>query len=100
MENLDDQTRKLLQEDRTYTEGQDEIRQLSDAIWSGITSKLDQQSPPDQPFADHTTPPHRLRQWLIAASVIGLLLIGGAVWLKAPKPTASLPQPEEKVANL
>lgn len=99
MENLDDQTRKLLRDDQAYTEGPDEIRQLSDAIWSGITSKLDQQPAADMPLY-RITPPHRLRQGLIAASIIGILLIGGLIWLKSAKPNIPVPQPEAKVANL
>jgi hypothetical protein len=48
MENLDDQTRRLLQEHQAYTAGPEDVRQLADAIWSAIAKKLNAE-PADSP---------------------------------------------------
>ncbi len=96
MENLDDQTRKLLQDDQAYTEKPEEIRQLADAIWSDIATRLDTGS------TDTAEAPirHRRLAGPMAASVIGLLVITVAVtWLRQPR-HSPLTQDGPKVANL
>jgi transmembrane sensor len=96
LENLDDQTRKLLQDDHAYTDKPEEVRQLADAIWSDITTRLDKGS------TDTAEAPARRRRLAgpVAASVICLLFIVGAVtWLRRPHP-ASLAHDVPKVANL
>jgi len=55
MENLDDQTRKLLQDDQAYNNGPEAIRQLADSIWSDITKKLD--ADPDLNIGDPALTP-------------------------------------------
>jgi transmembrane sensor len=96
LENLDDQTRKLLQDDQAYTERPEDIRQLADAIWSDITTRLDTGS------TDTAEAP--VRRWRlagpIAASITGLLVIIGAItWLRHPS-HSPLSQNGPKVANL
>jgi ferric-dicitrate binding protein FerR (iron transport regulator) len=96
LENLDDQTRKLLQDDQAYTDRPEEIRQLADAIWSDIATRLDAGS---TDTAEAPVRPRRLAG-LIAASVIGLVAIPGAVlWLHGSH-KSPLPQEGAKVANL
>ena len=75
MENLDDQTRKLLQDDEAYTEKPEDIRQLADAIWSDITTRLDAGS------TDTAEAPVRRRRLAgpIAASITSILVIIGAI---------------------
>jgi transmembrane sensor len=75
LENLDDQTRKLLQDDQAYTERPADIRHLADAIWSDITTRLDTGS------TDTAEAPVRRRRLagLIAASITGLLVVIGAI---------------------
>jgi hypothetical protein len=123
MENLDDQTRKLLQDDQAYNNGPEAIRQLADSIWSDITKKLDADPDlnigdtaltpgdpaltPGDPALASGTPgiPARRRSprtpWLIAASVTGLMLLAGALFWPATRPRHS-PQPQTgpAVANL
>jgi len=96
LENLDDQTKKLLQDDQAYTDRPEEVRQLADAIWSDITTRLDAGS------TDTAEAPARRRRLAgpVAASVICLLAIAGAViWMRQPH-RAPLTQDVPKVANL
>ncbi|HLX65442.1 MAG TPA: FecR domain-containing protein, partial [Puia sp.] len=96
MENLDDQNRKLLQDDQAYTDRPEEVRQLADAIWSDITTRLDTGS------TDTAEAPARRRRLAgpVAASVLGLLvLIGAVMWIRQPRP-APLTRDVPKVANL
>lgn len=96
MENLDDQTRKLLQDDRAYTDKPEEVRELADAIWSDITTRLDKGS------TDTAEAPARRRRLAgpVAAFVICFLFVIGAVtWLRWPR-SAPMPRDVPKVANL
>jgi ferric-dicitrate binding protein FerR (iron transport regulator) len=96
LENLDDQTRKLLQDQQAYTDRPEDVRPLADAIWSGITTRLNTES------TDTAEAPARRRRLAgpVAASVLCLLVVVGAVtWLRRPQATAvtgNVP----KVANL
>jgi ferric-dicitrate binding protein FerR (iron transport regulator) len=97
LENLDDQTRKLLQDDQAYTEKPEEIRQLADAIWSDITIRLDTGS------TDTAQAPVRRKHLTgpIAASITGLLVIIGAItWQTSRRHQSPLTQDGPKVANL
>ncbi|HXB33923.1 MAG TPA: FecR domain-containing protein [Puia sp.] len=96
MENLDDQTRKLLQDEQAYTDRPEEVRQMADSIWSDITIRLDTGS------TDTAEGPARRRRLAgpVAASVICLLAITGAViWIRQPH-DSSRTQDVPKVANL
>jgi transmembrane sensor len=97
LENLDDQTRKLLQDDQAYTEKPEETRQLADAIWSDITTRLDTRSTDTA-----EAPVRRLRlMGPIAASLTGLMVvIGVIIWQTRPSRHSPLAQNEPKVANL
>jgi transmembrane sensor len=96
LENLDDQTRKLLQDEQAYTDRPEEVRQMADSIWSDITIRLDTGS------TDTAEGPARRRRLAgpVAASVICLLAITGAViWIRQPH-DSSRTQDVPKVANL
>ncbi|HXB34386.1 MAG TPA: FecR family protein [Puia sp.] len=98
MENLDDQTRKLLQDGQAFTERPEDIRQLADAIWSDITTRLDAGS-----IDTAEAPVRRRRRRLtgpIAASVFGLLaILCTMIWLRQPH-RQPLTQDGPKVASL
>jgi ferric-dicitrate binding protein FerR (iron transport regulator) len=98
LENIDDQNRKLLQDDQAYTDRPEEVRQLADAIWSDITTRLDTGS------TDTAEAPARRRRLAgpVAASVVGILvLIGAVIWIRQPRAHANpLTQDVAKVVNL
>jgi ferric-dicitrate binding protein FerR (iron transport regulator) len=97
LENLDDQTRKLLQDDQAYTEKPEETRQLADAIWSDITTRLDTRS------TDTAEAPVRPRRLMgpIAASITGLIVVIGVITWQTNRPhRPPLTQDGPKVANL
>jgi transmembrane sensor len=97
LENLDDQTRKLLQDDQAYTEKPEDIRQLAGAIWSDIATRLDTGS------TDTAEAPirHRRLAGPIAASITGLLVIIGAItWQTRRLPHSPQSQTGPAVANL
>lgn len=97
LENLDDQTRKLLQDGQTYNEKPDNVRRLADAIWSDISTRLDTGS------TDTAEAPVRRRRLAgpIAASITGLLLITGAIaWQLNSLHRTPLSRTTPAVANL
>jgi transmembrane sensor len=99
MENQDDQTKRLLQDEQAYTEGPEAIRQLANSIWSDITKKLDTEQV--QTPATPIIPTRRRARWLIAAAITGFMLLAGALFRESNKPRHS-PQPQTgpAVANL
>jgi len=97
LENLDDQTRKLLQDDQAYTERPEEIRQLADAIWSDIATRLDTGS---TDTAEAPVRPTRRLAGPIAASILVLTVTAGAI-IRLHQPRHSpLPGDGPGVANL
>ncbi|HET6254410.1 MAG TPA: FecR domain-containing protein [Puia sp.] len=97
MENPDDQTKKLLQDEQAYTERPEDIRQLADAIWSDISTRLDTGS------TDTAEAP--VRRWRlagpIAASTTGLLIIIAAItWQTHRSHHSAQSQSVPAVANL
>jgi ferric-dicitrate binding protein FerR (iron transport regulator) len=97
LENPDDQTKKLLQDEQAYTERPEDIRQLADAIWSDISTRLDTGS------TDTAEAP--VRRWRlagpIAASTTGLLIIIAAItWQTHRSHHSAQSQSVPAVANL
>ena len=97
LENLDDQTRKLLQDEQTYHERPEDIRQLADSIWSDVKARLDTGSTDTA-----ETPVRRLRlTGPIAASIAGLLLLGAfLLWQSNRSGPSSSFKAGPAVANL
>jgi len=97
LENLDDQTRKLLQDEQAYNESPEDVRQLADSIWSDVRARLDTGSTDTA-----ETPVRRLRlTGRVAASITGLLLLGAFLIWQSNRPRRSPPlQTGPVVANL
>ena len=97
LENLDDQTRKLLQDEQAYNESPEDVRQLADSIWSDVRARLDTGSTDTA-----ESPVRRLRlTGLIAASLTGLLFLGAFLLWQSNRPShTSSFQTGPAVANL
>src|SRR5215475_6666983 len=100
MENLDDQTKKLLEDGNAYSENPEKIRQLADAIWEGVNSQLgDGGAETDGKVgADEWADSRRSYRvpWVIAASITGLVAFAGILFWKTSGPAH--PPQEQKVA--
>jgi transmembrane sensor len=79
--------------DLAYVERPEDAETFADTIWSDIETELDNQPP------TRVLPARRrfLSSFWIAASLTGLVFLGGVLWYKQ---TNRPQQPEQKVANL